>query len=163
MNEYYAGKATESAQSVQAARDAADGVVRERFTDTLDRHIAELGKPWEGVFGAGSASMLGADSEHFANRQKLTDEMDIIEAGREALGMEPLPFRDAFQKALASAFSEQTKGTVRKEIASTIRDKQGRFSQRPTQREAQDLNPESAREKAVATARQRMAQLGKAG
>jgi len=157
LNDHYAQAATKQAAEVQAAQDALDGVSREQFTDMLDRSIAALGEGYEKLFGKGGATALAKDSVHWKNRDALTEEIDVIEAGRETLGIPALPFGQTFQKAIKSAFPNETQAIARTEISKSIKPK-GRVN-RPTQRQGFDQSGQPGREKALAACRTKLAEI----
>lgn len=159
MNEFYAKQFAQQAQQSQAAMDAAEGVTREHFTQSVDRQIAEWGEPYEKLFGKGNADSLDRESNHWANRQTLVEAIDVLEAGREALGLPALPQAELSKQALASAFYEETKGIVRKEISKTLKEKSKGMLNRPTQREGAELGGEPGKTRAYNAAKKRLAEL----
>jgi len=140
-NEYHAREQAQ-AEQITALRAELDGIIGHfdeqataAYTAEFDAGIAELGEDYEDVFGKGSAADIQRGTPEHTNRTRVWNEIDAGVIGRERTGQPPIPFKEAQMRVVRALFPDKGKQAVRRNIANQLRDQQGRFSGRPSQRE----------------------------
>ena len=132
--------------------------VRE-FKARFDGAVAELGETWKDVFGEGSGDDLNPRGAHYRNRQRVSQEMDAIEAGYKHTGQKVPGESQLFKRAVRALYGDRTKKEVVKELNKKLGDREKSMSSRPTNRE--HLNSMSDTQRATMAVRAKLAEYGK--
>lgn len=126
----------EQMKTVQEFHDYKENQQRSAFQKEIDGLFADLKR--DDLFGKGSYADLAKTSKEFKAREQLLEAMSEIQLGRDALGKPRLPYKTLMERAFQLEFGAHTKtnGNAKKKDAEAPRDGNGRFTERPSQRQS---------------------------
>jgi len=101
----------------------------------FDGYIGDLGKSFEKLFGKGQTADLDTKSASHKNRLELITEMEVIQSGREARGLEALDEKSLFNRAKQSVFSDEVTKITKDQIKGEMRKRNKQSLQKPTHRQ----------------------------
>jgi hypothetical protein len=149
LNEHYGQKTKKLSETVDQLRSE----LRERdlfqAEQQFEQYINGLGDEWEDVFGKGNGRSMDRSSTAFKNRGKFWDKLSAVVATHQRDGTMPEESDALFKEALHSAFGDQVEKVATKKVSKKLRDRQGRFTNRPTQRKSKSHSDEAAAEEFV--------------
>jgi len=109
------------------------------FVGWFDKTVESLGKNYEPLLGKGTADALDEKSEAYLNRQKVSKRMNWLAAGYEE-DNQPVPDRYLlFEEAMASVFYNKLSELARKELIDRLNKRKGLIINRPSHREASEV------------------------
>lgn len=137
VDQRYAAQVEQFAQAEQQRQIVA---LHEEF----DGLVKGLGKDYEGILGSGATGALRQTSPQFYARSELMATMSGLAGAREQAGLPPLSMKQLFQSALRAQHGEHISQLERNATRHQLRNRQGQFSSRPTQRtRTEHISPES--------------------
>jgi hypothetical protein len=150
MKTHYDQALSAMRQEVEQLRSANQANEAQAVTERFERMISDLGDDYEPMLGKGTVDDIDRSGDHFKNRQKLFEQMHVIQSGRVAAKLEPLAEKELFQQAVNHVFNGNLKDLTRKGIAKTLKKRKGQMIGRPQGRKGRPLSPDQAAYKAVA-------------
>jgi hypothetical protein len=115
MNEHYHAQ-------VEAARSEMRDYLNQQ---RVEQHFGKLGDEWSELFSGPKGDR---------NKDKVKVEMQALEAGYKATGRKVPAESELFNRALRGVFGDHTQSLARKQVDNQIRNRQGQFVSRPSQR-----------------------------
>ncbi|HPP57408.1 MAG TPA: hypothetical protein PK054_12615 [Anaerohalosphaeraceae bacterium] len=114
--------------------------IREELnTARFDAKIASLGPEYEDLFGKGTKDDLDPRSPAYENRKRLDMAIRTIQRGRERLGKDPLPYSEAFERALHSEFYKELEAMKESKFQKKLRNQERRILSRPSSKNTSKL------------------------
>lgn len=138
-----AGNLDKSQGFTKALHEAVNQNLREIYVERMDEFLTETG--WDDTFGSGETTDLEPDSNEFKARSALFDEWHKVrmEARQNGDAISP---KSALKRALARLYPSELERRAAEKAQASLRDRQGKFVARPTQR---DPLPGTSEEKAA--------------
>lgn len=122
---------------------------RNAFYEQFDNAVNGLGEKWSETFGKGTHRDLDPSTPAFANRAQLFEATQVINQGRKAQGLAPLPVDQVVQWGLRASFPQQLQTHATQQLQGKVRNRQGQFVARPTARKEKPLSAEERAEAVV--------------
>lgn len=161
LNDHYTQRLSELEDSYQQRLDRNENVLaafleqnmqqlRTAQLDQFDQAVNGLGEKWSATFGKGSYKDMDEGSREYGERAKLFEATAIINNGRRAQGLPPLPLEQAIQWGLATPyFRTQFQSNATQQLQGKVDRRQGQFVARPTARKEKPLTADERAESAV--------------
>ena len=125
MHEHYDRKITELNAVIQSQGNEAYGAKVDRMFE---------GSGMDKFFGKGQTSDLSENSQEYANRTKVQEELLSLTRGYEATGRQTPDFPELFQKAVRAAIGEEMSSEARREFTEKVEARHKNRISRPTNR-----------------------------
>lgn len=125
-------------------------MTQQQFVDRLDREFESLGEDWQDVFGKGGSFTVTGEAQQA--RQTLIDEMQTLQDGRKARGLELFDERTLFKKALLSAFGEKAQSIQSAGLSKKLKSRNKQMLNRTGRRQSTNSgkSPEARATSAIA-------------
>lgn len=145
--------------SLEQQLSQAMGFVQQQQLQQQEQQLDQLfaSTQLEQVLGKGKSRELSSVSPELANRVRVIEQMNVIEAGYRAYGLEAPPIDYVFQQAVQSVFGNQIQNQTRAQIAQQAQRRQQQFSTPPTSRSSVS-RPENREDYARQRAAERLRQ-----
>ncbi len=100
-----------------------------------------LGNEYEDVFGKGNTWNLQSGSSERANRERVVQAMNTMNAGIQANGHSPMTMDDLFDTAVKVSFADKTEELLQGKVLGRAQRRQKNFIARPTHRKSAPMKP----------------------
>jgi hypothetical protein len=105
-----------------------------RYVEVFDEFVTELGEDWKPLLGDKPGPQLDKQGLHLKNRVLVDQTAKQLAFGRQQQGLEPLPQKELWTRALRVAFPQKQEQVVREKVEKEVSERQKSFTARPTGR-----------------------------
>lgn len=147
--------------TVSQAVEKTQSEVESAFANDMDETFAGLSEDFHDTYGTAPMSQLASNPKFVENRQKLVEEMRILEMTDQRAGRQKSSTKQLAQRALRALHADKEHAAVRREVDTKLKAKRAAGIARPTGRSnAQKDDPASRKLRALAAIEKNMSKLG---
>lgn len=157
VDDFHAQRYEALEQQLQSIQDIHRQAAEAETEQQLDAFFGGLGEEFATLFGAGPGRELKSESNELKERVKVLEAADVLAAGYASRGQKPPADAVLLKKALQLVHSDKLEQLATSRITAKVRNRQGQFAPRPTQRQGA---PASREQRAIANIGARLQKLG---